>query len=330
MSDPNETALVPTIEPEAPAILQPWLSVDAVVQRVNIIREIIQKVLVRDVDYGIIPGCGDKPSLYKPGAEKIAMTFQLHPRYKVKAIRSEKAIVFSVMCKLYDNNEKFMGAGVGEASTEEDKWLWRKTSKQEWEKTPEENRRIKSYKEFNAMQVKASPASQANTVLKMSKKRAFCDAVISACCGSEFVTTYDEDSIDADAVVVDDLVEKIPKVDTKNIVLPPVKAIDAAESARLRKNARIAPKAPGPPREGVTAPDEILCPPAPKPPEKAPQERVDRLIALCDETHTNVEEIEKWAGITSMFDLSHDNCEKAITRLVDKAQEQLQNEKSPQ
>lgn len=114
-----------------------------------------------------------------------------------------------------------------------------------------------------------------------------------------------------------------------NVVLPPIAPISAARSSALRKNMRIAPTPPGPPREGVTAPDEIPCPPAPKPPDKGPQERVDRLIALCDETHTDVEEIEKWAGVTSMFDISHDNCEKAIKRLIDKAQEQLEKKGKP-
>jgi len=45
--------------------------------QVNAIQEVMKHVMKNNTHYGTIKGCGDKPTLLKPGAEKIMMTFKL-------------------------------------------------------------------------------------------------------------------------------------------------------------------------------------------------------------------------------------------------------------
>ena len=59
------------------------LSVDAVVERKRKIMEVLNKVMHEGHHYGTIPGCGDKPTLFKAGAEVLATTFGLAPRFEI-------------------------------------------------------------------------------------------------------------------------------------------------------------------------------------------------------------------------------------------------------
>lgn len=49
------------------------------------IMEVMRTVMVRDQHYGVIPGV-NKPTLFKPGAEILAVTFRLAPHYKSERI----------------------------------------------------------------------------------------------------------------------------------------------------------------------------------------------------------------------------------------------------
>ena len=50
-------------------------------QKISDLHVLIQNVLKKDYDYGVIPGTA-KPTLLKPGAEKICMLFGLTPKYE--------------------------------------------------------------------------------------------------------------------------------------------------------------------------------------------------------------------------------------------------------
>src|SRR4051794_10759969 len=54
----------------------PQVSAADLVERLSTIREAMNTAMQRDVDYGVIPGT-DKPTLYKPGSEKLSVLFQL-------------------------------------------------------------------------------------------------------------------------------------------------------------------------------------------------------------------------------------------------------------
>lgn len=52
-------------------------------QVLNNIAEIIKNALVKNIDYGYIPGCGNKPSLLQPGARKICLLYGFKPKYSM-------------------------------------------------------------------------------------------------------------------------------------------------------------------------------------------------------------------------------------------------------
>jgi len=80
-----------------------------------------------------------------------------------------------------------MGSGVGEASSEEEKWKWRAAiCDEQWEEALEDERRKKwDRKGGVTLQVKANPYDLSNTILKMAKKRAMVDACLSVCACSD-------------------------------------------------------------------------------------------------------------------------------------------------
>ena len=58
-------------------------SASEVKRQVHLIQEVMRDVMKKDEHFGIIPGC-KKPSLYKPGAEKLSFVFRLAPEFRVE------------------------------------------------------------------------------------------------------------------------------------------------------------------------------------------------------------------------------------------------------
>ncbi len=50
-------------------------------ERYAALREWVRAFLKEGIDFGRIPGCGPKPSLFKPGAEKICQRFHFQPMF---------------------------------------------------------------------------------------------------------------------------------------------------------------------------------------------------------------------------------------------------------
>jgi hypothetical protein len=71
---PNVGALIPT--GGARLAVAPQVQTSDLVDRLAAIKQAQADAMVRDVDYGVIPGTG-KPTLLKPGAEKLSVLFQL-------------------------------------------------------------------------------------------------------------------------------------------------------------------------------------------------------------------------------------------------------------
>lgn len=163
---------------------------------VNLIQEVMQGVMKKDVHYGIIPGC-KKPSLYKPGSEKILSTFRLAVEPIVEDISGDDEARFRVTTRItHIPTGSFVGSGIGECSSNEEKYKWRKAvCIQEYEETPEDRKRekwVKPYQksEYQIKQVRANHADVANTILKMAKKRAQIDATLTATAASD---VFDQD-----------------------------------------------------------------------------------------------------------------------------------------
>lgn len=170
-------------------------------QQVNTIQHIMHQVMKKDVHYGIIPGC-KQPSLFKPGAEKIMATFRLAADPEVTDMSTDDMVRYQVKVRLTSPSGVFVGSGVGECSSSEEKYRWRRTvCQEEFDETPPERRREKWKKyyqkpAFKEFQVRTDPADLANTVLKMAKKRAQVDAVLTATAASDCFTQDIEDMPD--------------------------------------------------------------------------------------------------------------------------------------
>ena len=180
----------------------PALTSNELLARVNRIHEVQQKVMKRDVDYGIIPGC-QKPSLYKSGAEIILQTFELAAipeQDDVKDLGSADEIRYRVIAPIvHVPTGRVVGHGVGECSSSEDKYKWRKmVCQQEFDETDPTHRRAvwkhgKGGIPYQAKQIRTNPSDLANTILKMAKKRALIDGTMTVTAASRNFTQDVED-----------------------------------------------------------------------------------------------------------------------------------------
>ena len=142
--------------------------VSATMQKIAQFQAVIQKTLKKDHDYGVIPGTGSKPILLKPGAEKILMLMGLTSEYNVieKVQDYDRGFfAFTVKCTLSKGDVKIT-EGVGHANTREKRYV--------------SGRQQDAY-------------TLANTVLKMAKKRAQVDAVLTVASLSDIFTQDLED-----------------------------------------------------------------------------------------------------------------------------------------
>ncbi len=168
--------------------------------QINAIQDILRQVMMDGKHYGKIPGCGDKPVLLKPGAEKIMATFGIRPEVEVEEISEGEHRRFRVKVRALSNSGSFLGEGIGEASTAEDKYAWEKAASDEhYNETPEMDRRAKwrrGRNPYQEKQVRTNPADKANTVLKMAKKRALVDMVLTVTAASDiFEQDLDEEHL---------------------------------------------------------------------------------------------------------------------------------------
>lgn len=172
-------------------------SIQNVMARVQLIHTVMEKVMKKDTHYGVVPGT-NKPTLLKPGAEVLATTFQLAPTVTTEIERTADAIRVTAHVSLHSFNGQFLGEGVGECSTGEEKFKWRASvSDEEFNSVPEDKRRV-AYKKgrsgpYTIKQIRQNPDDMANTVLKMAKKRAFVDAILTVTGASDIFTQDVED-----------------------------------------------------------------------------------------------------------------------------------------
>ncbi len=176
----NEGVLVVEGERQYP------LTAMAVVARVRLIQEVMANVMKKDVHYGTIPGT-PKPTLYKPGAEQLLVTFRIAPAEpKVEDLSTSDSIRYRVTRSGISNGVP-VAAGVGEASSDEEKYKWRRpVCDAEFEATPEDRRRLKFKRDGSSdKQIRTNPADVANTILKMADKRAFVAMTLLATAASD-------------------------------------------------------------------------------------------------------------------------------------------------
>ncbi len=151
----NSLAIIDTVEIQ---------QVQATMSKITQFQQVIQKTLHQGHDFGIIPGT-DKPTLLKPGAEKILMMMGLRSEFEiVDSTRDfEKGFFqYQVRCRLL-KGDMVITEGLGACNTRERKYL------------------------------KMDPFTMDNTVLKMAKKRALVDASLLVASLSDVFTQDIED-----------------------------------------------------------------------------------------------------------------------------------------
>lgn len=207
------------------------LSVEDVRSQVEKIQQLMHSLMKPDEHYGVIPGT-NKPSLLKAGAEKLGFMFRLVPEFEVErhdlpGCHRE----YEVRCVLrHMVTGAVVGHGVGNCSTMESKYRWRKlfseqavgpVPKQYWSIErdnhagrqaalveaygPGKYRTKKTDGQWKVFRIEGEDervenpdiADTYNTVLKMAKKRAHVDAMITATAASDIFTQDIEDLTDS-------------------------------------------------------------------------------------------------------------------------------------
>ena len=214
---------------EAPAVrasagLPEVLTPEAVAEQIALIQRVMREAMREGEHYGAIPGCGPKPALLKPGAEKLSLTFRLAPRYTVTRHDLPGGHrEYEVLCELvHVPTGRFAGQGVGLCSTMESKYRYRKASRRcpacgaetivkgkaecgggwlcwkrrggcgaKYADGSPEGRAIEAQEEGRVEN--EDLADTYNTVLKMAKKRAHVDAILTATAASDLFVQDVED-----------------------------------------------------------------------------------------------------------------------------------------
>lgn len=220
------------------------LSVATIKHQIQVIQEVMQGAMVKDTHYGTIPGT-EKPTLLKAGAEKLCLTFRLSPTYTVtKTDLGGGHREYEVRCTLtHIPSQSVFGEGVGVCSTMESKYRWRKgericpacgkpaiiKGKPEYgggwlcfakkggcgAKYDEKDPSITS-QEVGRVE-NQDIADVFNTVLKIAKKRAHVDAVLTATAASDIFAQDLEEiaGVDEAKTVTEAEYAKKPPVDDK-------------------------------------------------------------------------------------------------------------------
>lgn len=166
---------------------------------VQLIQQVMHGVMKPKVHFDTIPGT-EKPTLLKPGAEVLMSTFRIAVDPRVEDLSTHDEIRYRVFCVgTHQGTGTLLGTGLGECSSNEEKYKWRRAvCEPEFDDAPEDRKRVKYGKKqggghYTVQQVRTEPADVANTILKMAKKRALVDFTLTALAASDIFAQDLED-----------------------------------------------------------------------------------------------------------------------------------------
>ena len=157
---------------------------------INRFQQVVHATMVSGLDYGIIPGT-QKPTLLKPGAEKIAKLLGLSDQYEILDKAEDWQVPFFrylIKCRLvHVATEAVISEGLGECNSMESKYRYRWVGERDLpvgadkSKLVSQERKAKTGGHWTVYRIDNDDIySQVNTILKMAKKRALVDASLSA------------------------------------------------------------------------------------------------------------------------------------------------------
>ena len=124
----NEMA---TIEGERGFTLPTQLETQGQLAAIEAFQKACQLHMRDGSDYGVIPGT-QKPTLLKPGAEKIIRLLGLADDYEIEAVKDwdKPFFSFQVTCRLrHLASGQVVATGVGECNSMESRYRWRKAAR---------------------------------------------------------------------------------------------------------------------------------------------------------------------------------------------------------
>lgn len=204
------------------------VTVTEMLARRKLIQDYMKSLLKEGEHYGEIPGCGNKPTLLKAGAEKLCFALNLRHDFTVTIVDDPNSDHRSVRvhCRIFNKTSGLeVGQGLGEASSKETKWRYRSgvseitdfpVPSEYWNEGRDieilraidpslkgkplgttKNEDGKWFISIKGTKVEHdNPADHYNTVLKIAKKRAMVDATITATACSDIFTQDIEDLTD--------------------------------------------------------------------------------------------------------------------------------------
>jgi hypothetical protein len=264
-SGPPVMQLVPVGDPElVPTMVSDIASAK---HRLQELQAFVREVMVEGEDYGAIPGT-EKPALLKPGAEKLCEIYGLIQAPEVVTrIEDWDAPFFhyEVRCNLVSKRTgRVIGAGLGSCNSHEPKYRWRIAErkcpicdqasvirgKEEYgggwlcfrkkggcgAKFPDDSPEITD--QTTGRVPNEDAAGLVNTLLKMAKKRALVDAVLSVT-RSSGLFTQDEDALGGapDAAVTPAKPSAPPGASPAGRISPSGRTVTGAQQAILLRRA---------------------------------------------------------------------------------------------
>lgn len=193
----DQTAIVPSNT----GALMPVLGIQDAIARYNAVVEFTKKVMKSGKDYGVIPGTGDKPTLLKPGAEKLCSLFGLYPIFEPVTIITDfdkGLFYFQYRCTLHRGGQP-IASGLGSCNSREKKYRYRNLTEKQAStedkaravRVEEKSGKYGNYKVYVVENIE--PFDLVNTLDKMAQKRALIAATLIAANASEFFTQDVED-----------------------------------------------------------------------------------------------------------------------------------------
>lgn len=144
------------------------MTVDEIKERNGTIKLLMDEVMIEGEHWGVIPGCGKKPTLLQPGAQKLALAFGLVAEFQIDRHDLEHGHKeYEVTCRMTDKRTgQLVSEGGGASSTKQAKY----------QRPGRDN-----------------PADHYNTAKKMAMKSAYVHATIIGTATSDLFTLDIED-----------------------------------------------------------------------------------------------------------------------------------------
>ena len=162
--------------------------------KIQQMQNVVQKTLKKGHDFGEVPGTS-KPTLLKPGGEKICMLFGLNPEYEFLQTTEDydkEFFSYNIRCTLFRNGHP-VAQGVGSCNSKEKKYRFINVDEIPENYIGQSEQITDKYGRTRYKINNPDICSLVNTILKMAKKRAFIDAVLQVASLSEVFTQDIED-----------------------------------------------------------------------------------------------------------------------------------------